>query len=115
VATDITGVSGRRILQALIGGETDTQLMAQLAKGRMREKIPQLEAALRGRFGSHQRFMLAHQLAHIDFLGTSIEELNREIEERMAPFEWAQDLLMTIRGLGQRTAEVLVAEIGVSM
>ncbi len=115
IATDITGVSGRQILSALIGGETDTQLMAQLAKGRMREKIPQLEAALYGRFGPHQRFMLAHQLAHIDFLDASIEELNQEIEERMAPFEWALDLLVTIRGVGQRTAEVLVGEIGVDM
>lgn len=115
VATDITGVSGRQMLQALIGGETDTQAMAQLAKGRMREKIPQLEAALYGRFGPHQRFMLAHQLAHIDFLDASIEELNREIEERMRPFQEELDLLMTIRGVGQRTAEVLVAEIGVDM
>ena len=115
VATDITGVSGRQILSALIGGETDTQLMAQLAKGRMREKIPQLEAALKGSFGGHQRFMLAHQLAHIDFLDASIEELNTEIEERMAPFEWALDLLTTIRGVGQRTAEVIIAEIGVDM
>jgi transposase len=115
VATDIMGVSGRQILSALIGGETDTQLMAQLAKGRMREKIPQLEAALKGRFAGHQRFMLAHQLAHIDFMDASIEELNQEIEERMAPFGWALDLLETIRGVGQRTAEVIIAEIGVDM
>ncbi len=118
VATDITGVSGRQIVQALIGGETDAQVMAQLAKGRMREKIPQLEAALKGRFGTHQRFMLAHQLAHIDFLDASIEELNTEIEERMRPFQEELDLLMTIRGVGkwgQRTAEVLVAETGVDM
>jgi transposase len=115
VAIDITGVSGRQILSALIGGETDTQLMAQLAKGRMREKIPQLEAALKGRFAGHQRFMLAHQLAHIDFMDASIEELNTQIEERMAPFQWALDLLVTIRGVGQRTAEVIIAEIGVDM
>jgi len=115
VATDITGVSGHQILQALIGGETDPQLMAQLAKRRLREKIPELEAALRGKVGPHQRFMLAHQLAHIDFLDASIEELNTEIEERMAPFEWALDLLTTIRGVGQRTAQILIAEIGVDM
>ncbi len=115
VATDITGVSGHQILQALIGGETDPQLMAQLAKRRLREKIPQLEAALRGKVGPHQRFMLAHQLAHIDFLDASIEDLNTEIEERMAPFEWALDLLTTIRGVGQRTAQILIAEIGVDM
>jgi len=115
VATDITGVSGHQILQAIIGGETDPQLMAQLAKRRLREKIPELEAALRGKVGPHQRFMLAHQLAHIDFLDASIEELNTEIEERMAPFEWALDLLTTIRGVGQRTAQILIAEIGVDM
>jgi transposase len=115
VATDIMGVSGRQMLSALMEGQTDTELMAQLAKGRMREKIPQLQAALKGRFGPHQRFMLAQQLAHIDFLDASIEELNREIEERMRPFQEEVDLLMTIRGVGLRTAEVLIAEIGVDM
>ncbi|MEP6775269.1 MAG: transposase, partial [Chloroflexota bacterium] len=65
--------------------------------------------------GPHQRFMLAQQLAHIDFLDASIEELNTEIEERMAPFEWALDLLTTIRGVGQRTAQILIAEIGIDM
>jgi len=115
VATDITGVSGRQILSALIEGQADARAMAELAKGRMRDKIPQLEQALKGRFRGHQRFMLAHQLAHIDFLDASIEELNREIKERLAPFGWALDLLMTMRGVGQRTAEVLVAEIGVDM
>jgi transposase len=115
VATDIMGVSGRQILLALVGGEIDERAMAELAKGRMREKIPQLQAALRGRFGPHQRFMLAHQLALIEVLDASIEGLNHEIGERMAPFQCALDLLVTIRGVGQRTAEVLIAEIGVDM
>jgi transposase len=115
VATDIMGVSGKHILSALIGGSTDEGAMAQLAKGRMREKIPQLQAALKGSFGPHQRFMLAHQLAMIEVLDTSIEGLSREIEERMLPFQWALELLTTIRGVGQRTAEVIIAEIGVDM
>lgn len=115
VATDIMGVSGRQMLEALVGGEVDERAMAALAKGRLREKIPQLEQALRGRFGGHQRFMLAHQLAHIDFLDASIEELNGEIEARLVPFGWALNLLTTIRGVGQRTAEVIISEIGVDM
>ncbi len=115
VATDITGVSGRQILQALLEGQSDERAMAELARGRMREKIPQLEAALKGRFRAHQRFMVAQQLAHIDFLDEAIEKVNIEIEARMAPFGWALDLLETIRGVGQRTAEVIIAEIGVDM
>ncbi len=115
VATDIMGVSGRQILSALVEGQSDERTMAELAKGRMREKIPQLEGALRGRFQPHQRFMVAQQLAHIDFLDESIEKVGGEIEARMAPFEWALDLLVTIRGVGRRTAEVLIAEIGVDM
>lgn len=115
VATDIMGVSGRQILRALVEGSTDEQGMAELAKGRMRDKIPQLQAALRGSFGAHQRFMLAHQLALIEVLDSSIEGLSREIEKRMLPFQWALDLLVTIRGVGQRTAEVIISEIGVDM
>jgi transposase len=117
VATDIMGISGRQILRALVEGSTDEQAMAELAKGRMRDKIPQLQAALRvrGSFGAHQRFMLAHQLALIDVLDGSIEGLSREIEKRMLPFQWALDLLVTIRGVGQRTAEVIISEIGVDM
>ena len=116
VATDIMGVSGRQILSALVEGHSDERAMAELAKGRMREKIPQLEAALKGRFRPHQRFMVAQQLAHIDFLDDAIEKVSNEIEVRMAPFGWAAlDLLMTIRGVGQRTAQVIIAEIGVDM
>lgn len=115
VATDIMGVSGRQILSALVEGQRDERAMAELAKGRMREKIPQLEGALKGRFRPHQRFMVAQQLAHIDFLDEAIEKVSTQIEERMAPFGWALDLLVTIRGVGQRTAEVIIAEIGVDM
>jgi transposase len=115
VATDIMGTSGREILAALVGGTSEPTTLAQLARGRLREKIPQLEQALAGQFGLHQRFMVAQQLAHIDFLDEVIERVSAEVAERVRPFEEAVALLDTIPGVGRRTAEVLVAEIGVDM
>jgi transposase len=115
VATDIMGTSGREILAALVGGTSEPTTLAQLARGRWREKIPQLEQALAGQFGLHQRFMVAQQLAHIDFLDEVIERVSAEVAERVRPFEEAVALLDTIPGVGRRTAEVLVAEIGVDM
>jgi transposase len=115
VATDIMGTSGREMLAALVGGESEPATLAQLARGRLREKMPQLEQALAGQFGVHQRFMVAQQLAHIDFLDELIERVSAEIAERMRPFEEAVTLLDTIPGVGRRTAEVLVAEIGADM
>ena len=87
VASDIGGMSGRRILAALIAGEEDPETMAQLAKGRMRAKIPELEKALVGRFGEHQRFLVARQLAHLDQLEAMIEELGLEINRRFSASE----------------------------
>jgi transposase len=113
VATDILGTSGRDILAALVGGAVDAPTLAQLARGRRREKIPQLQQALAGQFRAHQRFLVAQQLAHIDFLDEVIERVSAEIAERVRPFEEAVALLDTIPGVGRRTAEVLVAEIGV--
>ena len=115
VATDIMGKSGRQMLEALIEGSTDTSAMARLAKGKLRAKIPQLERALRGCFGAHQRFLIAQQLAHIDFLEETIEELSAEIAERMRPLEEALERLETIPGVGRRTAEAILAEIGPDM
>ena len=115
VATDIIGTSGRAILAALVGGAGEATTLAQLARGRLREKIPQLEQALAGQFGVHQRFMVAQQLAHIDFLDEVIERVSAEVAERVRPFEEAVALLDTIPGVGRRTAEVLVAEIGADM
>jgi transposase len=112
VATDIMGKSGRQMLKALIGGSTDASEMAQLARGKLRAKIPQLEQALRGCFGAHQRFLIAQQLAHIDFLEETIEQLSAEIAERMRPFGEAIERLETIPGVGRRTAEAILAEIG---
>ena len=115
VATDIMGKSGRQMLKALIGGSTDTSAMAQLARGKLRAKIPKLEQALRGCFAAHQRFLIAQQLAHIDFLEETIEQLSAEIAERMRPFEEALERLETIAGVGRRTAEAILAEIGPEM
>jgi transposase len=112
VATDILGKSGREILAALVAGQTDGAELAQLAQGRMREKIPQLERALTGCIGPHQRFLVAEQLAHVDFLDGAIARVSAEIAERMHPDEDAITRLDTIPGVGRSVAEALVAEIG---
>src|SRR3954468_14094444 len=115
VATDILGKSGREILAALVTGETDGVELAQLAKGRLREKLPALERALVGRFGAHQRFLVAQQLAHLDFLDAAIAEVSAEVAERLRPFEDALTRLDTIPGIGRSVAGTLVAEIGTDM
>lgn len=115
VATDILGKSGRDILVALVGGTTDATALAQLARGRLREKIPQLEQALAGQFGPHHRFLIAQQLAHIDFLDVSLQRVSAEIGARLRPFEGELERLQTIPGVGRRTTEVLLAEIGADL
>jgi transposase len=115
VAKDITGVSGHDILIALVEGNAPVSELAQLARGRLREKIPQLEQALAGQFQAHHRFMVAQQLIHIDFLEGLIERVSIEIAERVCPFEAAVALLDTIPGIGRRIAEIFVAEVGVEM
>jgi len=112
VASDILGRSGREMLEALVAGETNPAVMAELARGRMREKRATLERALAGRFGPHQRFLVAEVLAHIDFLDETIERLSAEIGERERPFEVVLERLDTIPGVGRRTAEIIVAEVG---
>jgi transposase len=115
VATDIMGLSSRQMLAALAAGQTDTKAMAQLAQGRLRDKLPALERALAGGTGPHQRFLLARQLAHIDFLDASIAEVSAEIAARLSPCAPELERLATIPGVGRRTAELLVAEIGTDM
>jgi transposase len=115
VATDILGKSGRAMLEALVQGTTDGAALAQLARGRLREKLPQLEKALAGQFGAQQRFLIAQQLAHIDFLDAALERLSAEIGARLRPFESELERLQTIPGVGRRTAEVRVAEIGTDL
>jgi len=115
VASDILGKSGREILAALVAGETDGVELAQLAQGRLREKLPQLGRALVGRVGAHQRFLVAEQLAHIDFLEAAIARVSAEIGERLQPDEDAIVRLDTIPGIGRAVAEALVAEIGTDL
>ena len=115
VATNILGKSGREILAALVAGEVDGAELAQLAHGRLREKLVQLELALVGDFGPHQRFLVAQQLAHIDVLDASIAQVSAEIAERVRPEEEAMARLDTVPGVGRAVAEALVAEIGVDL
>jgi transposase len=115
VATDILGKSGRDILAALVNGQTDAADLAQLARGRLREKLPELERALAGRVAAHQRFMLAEQLAHVDFLDASIDRVSAEVAERVRPDADAIERLDAIPGIGRHVAEALVAEIGTDM
>ena len=118
VATDILGKSGRDILVALVSGTSAAAALAQLAqlaRGRLREKIPHLEQALAGQFGAHQRFLIAQQLAHSDFLDASLERVSAEIAERLRPFDAPLARLSTIPGVGRRTTAVLLAEIGTDL
>jgi transposase len=115
VASNTLGVSGRAMLQALIAGESDPDRLAELAKGRLRAKRDELRLALQGRFGQHHRVMLRVQLDHIDHLDAAICALDDRVDEVMAPFAVLVDLLDSITGIDKRAAEVIIAEIGVSM
>jgi len=115
VATDILGVSGRAMLDALVEGTTDPETLAELAKGKLRAKIPALREALQGRFDAQHTLIVSAILAHLDFLEEQIELLSDAIVEQLAPFAAAVELLCTIPGVQRRTAEVIVAEIGTDM
>lgn len=143
VATDVLGVSGRLMLEALIKGDVDEKTMAEMAKGRMRAKIPELEKALTGIVSDHHRFMLGEQLTHIDFLDVQIANISSEISVRLESMSqkkpastalddreqtepkkdnettltWtaAVELLDTIPGINQRAAEAILAETGINM
>jgi len=112
VATDVLGKSGRQILEALVAGATEAGDLAQLAKGRMRDKIPQLERALTGSFRPHQQFMVARHLAFIDAMDEIVAQVSAEIAERLRPAEVDVELLDAITGIGRPTAEVWLAEVG---
>ncbi len=143
VATDVLGVSGRRMLEALVEGTADAATMAELAKGRLRNKIPILQQALTGVVDEHHRFLLAQHLAHIDFLDEQVEAVSEQIGKQMqempalpslspsspdadgeatetplaAPLTWqaAADILDTSPGVDQKAASQILAEIGVDM
>jgi transposase len=115
VASDVLGVSGRAMLHALIAGERDPRVLAELSKGVLRKKIPQLREALRGRFGDHHALMIRIALDHVEHLEAAIAALDVEVEKVMAPFAEARDHLDTIVGVGKRAAECIIAEIGADM
>jgi transposase len=115
VATDVTGVSGRAILQALIEGKSTPEEMAGLAKGRMRQKREELAKALEGRVKAHHRFVLTELLCQVDSLDETIERFDEQIVEYCRPFEEAVALLDTIPGIARQTAEIIVSEIGTDM
>jgi len=115
VATDVLGTSGRAMLEALIAGVSDPEQLADLARMRLRAKIPELRLALQGRVTEHHRFLLRMHLDHIVHLEELIGRLSGRIEEVMAPFAEAATRLATIPGVSQRVAETVVAEIGPRM
>ena len=115
VASDVLGVSGRAMLGALIAGERDPQVLAELAKGALRKKLPELRHALRGRFGAHHALLIGLCLDHITHLEAAVARLDTEIDTVIAPFAEARDRLDTITGVGKRAAECIVAEIGADM
>lgn len=115
VVTDVRGVSARAILDALIAGETDSHTLAELARGRLRSKRDLLAQAVVGRLAPHHAFLLSEQLAHLDYLEEAIARVSAEIDQCLAAEREAITLLDTIPGVSQRTAEVLLAEIGADL
>jgi transposase len=115
VATDVIGVSGRAILQALLEGKSTPEEMAGLAKGRMREKREQLTKALEGRVKAHHRFVLTELLCQVDSLDEAIGRFDEQIVEYCHPFEGVVELLDTIPGIARQTAETILSEIGADM
>lgn len=115
VATDVMGVSGRAILEAIIQDQSAPEAMAELARGRMRGKRDLLAKALEGRVEAHHRFVLFELLGQIDSLDETIQRFNELVENYCRPFEEAVALLDTIPGVGRETAEIVVSEIGTDM
>jgi transposase len=115
VATNILGKSGRAMLEALIDGTHDADILADLARGRLRKKLPALRKALVGWFSPMHRVLVSELLAHLEYLDESIERLSADIASMLAPFASAIDLLDTIPGVNRRSAEVLLAECGADM
>jgi transposase len=115
VASNVMGVSGRAILESIVAGTATPEQMADLSKGRLRNKREELSRALEGRVKAHHRFILIELLSQIDSLEETIAHFNQEIEEYCRPFEEAVVLLDTIPGVARETAENIVAEIGTDM
>jgi len=115
VATDILGVSGRAILEALVAGQTDPQALAGLARMSLRRKTQQLTVALTARFTTHHAFLVRLHLHVVDQLAANIAEITARITEAVKPFQPTLDLLRTIPGISDRVAVTVLAEIGDDM
>jgi transposase len=115
VASDILGVSGRAMLAGLVSGTTDVDVLADLALGRLRHKIPALRAALTSRFSTHHAVIVSSILAKLEFIDEHIAGLTTEIEKVIRPFSHQVELFDTIPGVDLRTAQGLLAEIGADM
>ena len=115
VVSDMAGVSARQMLREIVGGEGDPARLANLAQGKLRHRIAELEQALTGRLTQHLRFLIAEHLATIDELDASVEKISAEITARLTPLISAQTLLQTHPGIGPRIAQILLAEIGTDL
>jgi transposase len=115
VASDVLGVTGRLIIDALCAGERDPERLAEMAQRRLRAKIGDLRQAVPGRFNDHHARMVKELLAHIDYLQAAVDRLDEQIDVMMIPFVAARDRLDTIPGIAKRTAEIIIAEIGIDM
>jgi transposase len=115
VVSDVMGTSGKAMLKALLEGNADPEALADLARGKLRKKLPLLREALEGYFRPHHRFLLEQIFSHLDFLDGAIEEISKEVERRLDPFVEKIETLKTIPGIGQKAAETIVSEVGVDM
>lgn len=112
VATDIFGVSGRAMLDALLAGEMDPAEMAELARGKLRHKIPQLADALEGEVSDHHRFLIRMHLEHLAYLQQAIAQLHERIDEKIKPYQHQVDLIQTTPGFDKTAAQHTFVEIG---
>jgi len=115
VATDTLGASGRAMLEAIVNGEQDSQRLAEMSRGLLRNKIPQLQQALEGRVTAHHRFLLRELLDHHYFVESKMKRIEQEVAERLGPFQSEVARLCTIPGVDRVTAWGLLAEIGLNM
>jgi transposase len=112
VASDVVGMSGRLMLHAMINGVEDPKELAAMAKGKLRKKMQNLEDALQGQMGTHQRRLIEYELDHLDFLEQKIAKLDADIAQRMQPHDRALEQIDTVHGIGRRAAEEILVEIG---
>ena len=115
VISNIVGISGRRMVEALIDGQTDPETLAALADGRLKATPAELEASLRGRVTAHHRFLLRLHLDQLDALNAAVARIDQEVDGNVEPFRVAIELLATIPGVSNLSAEVIVSEIGIDM